>query len=132
MIQPVKFETQEDLFRFSELASKEDFPIYISTSYGQLDARSLLGLFTILGQDVNIVVGDHANADKFSAFLQKYANSWVRWTAPYAGLAQLDRVTGYEPVGRGFESLNPYHRGLSEPPRMTANPNTGMGPIGSE
>ena len=51
---------------------------------------------------------------------------------PYAGLAQLDRVTGYEPVGRGFESLNPYHRGLSEPLRMTANPNTGMGPIGSE
>ncbi|MBQ8242593.1 MAG: hypothetical protein IJZ40_03860 [Bacteroidaceae bacterium] len=75
MIQPVKFETQEDLFRFSELASKEDFPIYISTPYGQLDARSLLGLFTILGKDVNIVVGDHANADKFSAFLHKYANS---------------------------------------------------------
>ena len=75
VIQPVKFETQEDLFRFSELASKEDFPIYISTSYGQLDARSLLGLFTILGKDVNIVVGDYANADKFSAFLQKYANS---------------------------------------------------------
>ena len=27
----------------------------------------------------------------------------------YAGVAQLDRVTGYEPVGRGFESLRPYH-----------------------
>ena len=26
----------------------------------------------------------------------------------YAGVAQLDRVTGYEPVGRGFESLRPY------------------------
>ena len=25
----------------------------------------------------------------------------------YAALAQLDRVTGYEPVGRGFESLMP-------------------------
>lgn len=24
-------------------------------------------------------------------------------------VAQLDRVTGYEPVGRGFESLQPYH-----------------------
>ena len=23
----------------------------------------------------------------------------------YAAVAQLDRVTGYEPVGRGFESL---------------------------
>ena len=25
-----------------------------------------------------------------------------------APVAQLDRVTGYEPVGRGFESLLPY------------------------
>ena len=24
---------------------------------------------------------------------------------PYALVAQLDRVTGYEPVGQGFESL---------------------------
>ena len=110
MIQPVKFETQEDLFRFSELASKEDFPIYISTSYGQLDARSLLGLFTILGKDVNIVVSDHANADKFSAFLQKYANSWVRWTALYAGLAQLDRVPHYEWGGQEFKSLSPHQK----------------------
>ena len=28
----------------------------------------------------------------------------------YAAVAQLDRVTGYEPVGRGFESLQPYHK----------------------
>ena len=34
MIQPVKFDTKEDLYRFSELASKEDFNIYISTPYG--------------------------------------------------------------------------------------------------
>ena len=28
--------------------------------------------------------------------------------ARYAPVAQLDRVTGYEPVGRGFESLPAY------------------------
>ena len=27
----------------------------------------------------------------------------------YAPVAQLDRVTGYEPVGRGFESLPAHH-----------------------
>ena len=27
----------------------------------------------------------------------------------YAALAQPDRVPGYEPVGRGFESLMPRH-----------------------
>lgn len=72
MVHPVKFETKEDLYRFSELASKEDFGIYISTPYGQLDAKSLLALFTILGQDVNVVAPDHASADKFMAFLKKY------------------------------------------------------------
>ena len=75
MIQPVKFETKEDLYRFSELASKEDFNIYISTAYGQLDAKSLLALFTILGKDVNIVASDHASAAKFQAFLEKYERS---------------------------------------------------------
>ena len=72
MIQPVKFETKEDLLRFSELASKQDFNIYISTAYGQLDAKSLLALFTILGKEVNIVAPDHASADKFMDFLDEY------------------------------------------------------------
>ena len=73
MIQPMKFDTKEDLYRFSELASKQDFPIYISTAYGQLDARSILALFTILGANVNIVAPDHESADKFSKFLHQYA-----------------------------------------------------------
>ena len=75
MIQPIKFETKEDLFRFSELASKEDFNIYISTDYGQLDAKSLLALFTILGKEVKVVAPDHASASKFSAFIHKYERS---------------------------------------------------------
>ena len=73
MVQPVKFETKEDIIRFSELASQEDFNIYISTPYSQLDAKSLLALFTTLGQDVNIVAPDHANIEKFHAFLDKFA-----------------------------------------------------------
>ena len=72
MVQPVKFETKEDLYRFSELASHEDFNIYISTQYGHLDAKSLLALFTILGKDVNIVAPDHTDVDKFIKFLNKY------------------------------------------------------------
>ena len=72
MVHPVKFETKEDLYRFSELASHQDFGIYISTPYGQLDAKSLLALFTILGKDVNIVAPDHASAEDFIKFLKKY------------------------------------------------------------
>ena len=72
MVTPVKFETKEDLLRFSELASKQDFNIYIGTEYGQLDAKSLLALFAILGREVNIVAPDHASADKFIKFLDEY------------------------------------------------------------
>ena len=73
MVKSARFETKEDLYRFSELASKEDFNIYISTEYGQLDAKSLLALFTILGKDVNVVAPDHTSAEKFIKFLDKYS-----------------------------------------------------------
>ena len=75
MHKPIVFNSKEDLYRFSELASKQDFNVYISTAYGQLDAKSLLALFTILGKEVNIVAPDHADANKFVKFLDKYTNS---------------------------------------------------------
>ena len=75
MVQPVRFNNQQDIYRFSELASKEDFNIYISTPYGQLDAKSLLALFTILGKEVNVVAPDGAKAEDFNKFLEKYMKS---------------------------------------------------------
>lgn len=75
MVHPIKFESKEDLYRFSELASQQNFGIYISTPYGQLDAKSLLALFTILGKEVNIVAPDHASAEDFCAFLERYMKS---------------------------------------------------------
>ena len=71
MVYPYKIKSKEDLYRLSELASKEDFPIYISTSYGQLDAKSLLALFTIVGQEINLVASDHANSHDFMRFIDK-------------------------------------------------------------
>ena len=71
MVYPYKISNKEDLVRLCELACKEDFPIYISTAYGQIDARSLLGLFTIVGQDINLVAGDHACAKEFTKFITK-------------------------------------------------------------
>lgn len=72
MVTPIKFNSKEDLYRFSELASKEDYGIYITTAYGQLDAKSLLALFTILGKDVNIVASDCAKPEDFRAFIDRY------------------------------------------------------------
>ena len=71
MIYPYIFNNKEELLRLSELASQENFPIYISTPYGQLDARSVLGLFSIMGKSTNLVAPDGANEEEFRRFIQK-------------------------------------------------------------
>jgi hypothetical protein len=71
MTYPFKIETKEDLYRLSELASKEDFSIYLSTSSEIFDAKSLLALFTILGKEVSLTAPDHINAEKFTKFIEK-------------------------------------------------------------
>ncbi len=71
MTYPFKIESKEDLFRLSELASKEDFSIYLSTNSEIFDAKSLLALFTILGKEVSLTAPDHIEADKFSKFIEK-------------------------------------------------------------
>jgi hypothetical protein len=71
LVYPYKINTKEDLVKLCELACKEDYPIYISTNYGQIDARSLLGLFTVVGKDINLVAGDHSCAKEFTKFIAK-------------------------------------------------------------
>ena len=71
MIYPYTFNSKEELYRLSELASKQNFPIYISTPYGQLDARSILGLFSIMGKEINLVAPDSANDGQFWKFIQQ-------------------------------------------------------------
>ena len=71
MVYPYRVNTKDDVMRLSELACKEDYPIYINTPYGQIDARSLLGLFTIMGQDINLVAPDHSCAKDFTRFISK-------------------------------------------------------------
>ena len=71
MTHPYKIESKEDLYRLSELASQEDFDVYISTSSVMLDAKSLLALFTILGKDINLVAPDNTDSEKFSKFIDK-------------------------------------------------------------
>ena len=67
---PFVINTQEELYKLSEAASKENYPIYISTQYGMLDAKSILALFTILGKEIKLVAPDHANADEFVKFVE--------------------------------------------------------------
>ena len=71
---PFKVESKEDLQRLSELASKEDYNIYLSTSTAMFDAKSLLALFTVLGKEVSLIAPDHADSEKFVKFIEKLNN----------------------------------------------------------
>lgn len=71
MTYPFKIESREDLYRLSELASKEDFSIYLSTNSALFDAKSILALFTILGKEVSLIAPDHASSEKFGKFIEK-------------------------------------------------------------
>lgn len=68
---PFKINSKEDLLKLSELASQEDFDVYLSVNSVMLDAKSLLALFTILGKEVNLVAPDHVAAEKFIKFIEK-------------------------------------------------------------
>ena len=68
---PYKIETKEDLFKLSELASHEDFNIYLSANSVMVDAKSILALFSMLGKEINLVAPDHVEISKFNKFIEK-------------------------------------------------------------
>ena len=64
MTYPYVVSTKEDICRLSEMASREDFDIYLSVGSTMFDAKSLLALFTVLGKKVNLVAPDHVKIEK--------------------------------------------------------------------
>ena len=64
---PIKLRTIKDVRRLNEIASKQDFTMYVSDKNGTvfIDARSLLALFALIGRDINLVAPDHVSADDF-------------------------------------------------------------------
>lgn len=75
MYYPYKLESQEDLYRLSEMACQEDFNIYISTNSEVLDTKSLLALFSALGKEVRLVAPDHVDSSKFNKFIEKLTST---------------------------------------------------------
>lgn len=63
MTKKIMLKSEDDLYRLNEIARNYMFDIYISTLYGMVDAKSLLGLYTInYGNTSFIVVDDNVDA----------------------------------------------------------------------
>lgn len=71
MIKRIHLDSNERIKRISDLASKEPYEIYLSNSTTMLNAKSILGLFSLVGQDVNIVAEDNADPYRFMRVVNK-------------------------------------------------------------
>ena len=71
MTREINITSKEQVERISRLASQEPYDVYLSTDTVILDARSLVGLFSLVGKRVRVVAGDRVDPKKFSRLVDK-------------------------------------------------------------
>lgn len=71
MERQIRIETKEKAQRICELATCSPFEIWLSSNDENLDARSILGLFSLMGKEVRVVVQDDVDRDSFNALLDQ-------------------------------------------------------------
>lgn len=71
MVKQIDIKTPAQVQKLSELASQEPYDISLVTSTVVLDARSLLGLYSLIGQRVTVAADDHADPVRFAKLLKK-------------------------------------------------------------
>lgn len=73
MCMNVILKTEQDIKFLSELACKQPYEVYVHSDDDStmIDARSLLGLFTLVGRPCKVVVEDYVNPKSFAKFIHK-------------------------------------------------------------
>ena len=65
MTRAIDITSNEQVERISALASQAPYDVWLSSGTVMLDARSLLGLFALVGKRANVVVEDCVNPKSF-------------------------------------------------------------------
>ena len=73
MTKTIDIKSKEQVEKISELASQAPYGVWLSTGAVMLDARSLLGLFALVGKRVNVVAEDNVNPKAFERLVKKMA-----------------------------------------------------------
>ena len=73
MTKTIDITSREQVRRISELASQVPYEVWLSTDTVMLDARSLLGLFALVGKRARVVAEDNVNPRSFSKLVEKMA-----------------------------------------------------------
>ena len=71
MNKTIEIRTPEQVEKINRLASKAPYEVWLSTDTVMLDARSLLGLMSLVGKRVNVVVEDNVDPKRFSRMVDR-------------------------------------------------------------
>ena len=71
MTQVIDIKSKEQVEKISQLACKTPYEVWLSTDTVMLDARSLMGLFALIGKRVHVVAEDNVNPAQFSNLVSK-------------------------------------------------------------
>lgn len=73
MVKELDIKSGEQVAEINRLASGEPYEVWLSTDTVMLDARSLLGLFNLVGQRVQVVAEDDIDPHRFQRLVDKMA-----------------------------------------------------------
>lgn len=73
MTKTIDITSRDQVRRISELASRMPYEVWLSTDTVMLDARSLLGLYALVGKKARVVAKDDVNPRSFSRLVEKMA-----------------------------------------------------------
>lgn len=74
MVYPIMMKDEKDVLRVNSIACRQPFDLYVSSrtgSYYWIDAKSLLGLFSVIGQEMYLVGPDDIDPKYFSKLIKK-------------------------------------------------------------
>ena len=73
MTKTIEITSKSQVERINQLASEVPYEVWLSTDTVMLDARSLLGLFDLVGKKARVVVADNVNPKAFGKLVDKMA-----------------------------------------------------------
>lgn len=71
MVRELDIKSGEQVERINRLASDAPYEVWLTTDAVMLDARSLLGLFALVGQRVKVVAEDDIDPRRFEKLVGK-------------------------------------------------------------
>lgn len=71
MIKELNIKNEGQIRRINQIASQAPYEVWLNSGTVMLDARSLLGLFALVGKKANVVVEDDVAPKSFQRLIAK-------------------------------------------------------------